>query len=244
MTTPQITTIDELSALDLVRQAAQRGHERIADAAAKAVAELEAQAAALAAAWDAANHELGLPVWMIDYLEQPERDEDPERCTIRRLELPACSPIIIRREGRFTPWDMAKVYALQPISLQWDEEWFIAHGSGPALPLELLDLAIADATDAGRQWHALSLECARRNELGLTPADINPPAPATPETPDLIDQTHILIRELTAGTALCKANGTDVTDSAVVLATAIMSAAEQLRRLADMREADHAPLGF
>ena len=243
MTTPEIATIDERSALDLVRQAAQRGRERIADAAARAAADCAAHDAQLAAAWDAANHELGLPSWTLQYIDMPEQHDNPATCTVRLLRLPACSPIVIKRQRTSDAWDTAKASAWTPASLCYDEEWYVTRTLGAEWPLALLDLAIADASDAGPQWHALSLECARRNELGLTPADINPPAPAKPETPDLIDQTHVLLRALTGEVQLSN-SGSEAVDCTVLLATAIMGVAEQLRRLADMREADHASLGF
>jgi hypothetical protein len=242
VTTQHSTTLD-LSPLDLVRQATQRGRDRIAAAAATAAADRAAYDAQLAAAWDAANHELGLPSWTLQFIDTPDPGADPAACTVRRLDLPACSPIVIKRPTRYAPWDTAKAQAQRAAALSYDEEWFIACTLGPEWPLDLLDLAIADAAEAGPEWHALSLEAARRNELGLEPRDLNPPAPAKPETPDLIDQTHVLLRALTGEVQLSN-SGSETVDCAVVLTTAVMAVAEQLRRLADMREADHAPFGF
>jgi len=189
-TTSTTTTVSESEALDLVRQAAQRGRERLEASAAIAAQQRAEQAARDVERWRHVYHTLGLAEWMLPFVEQPEPQRRPDDCMVLLLNLPACAPIICARAHTAHLWSTATCAAMIPVSVEYDpdgDEWYVRRRQGPAYVPRLLDLAIAEAEHHAAAWTEMHLEAGRRNDRGDRPA-VSAPAPQPPpveiEMPD------------------------------------------------------------
>ena len=180
----------ESTALDLVRQAAQRGRERLEADAAIAAQQTADQAARDAERWPHVYHTLGLAEWMLPFVGQPEPQRRPDDCMVLLLNLPACAPIIFARTHTAHLWSTATCASMIPVALEYDpdgERWYVRRRQGKAYVLRLLDLAIAEAEHHGCAWAELHLEATRRNDRGERPSPWQPsppPAPVEVEMPD------------------------------------------------------------
>jgi len=180
--TSTTTTNSDAQVLDLVRQAAQRGRERLAAAAERAAKQREEEAAADAERWSYIYHTLGLADWMHPYVKAPDAGRRVADCMVISLELPACAPVIFAISHTAHLWSTATCYVSIPVAVDFDDysdKWFVRIERAATYDLGLLDLAIAEALQHGRAWTEMSLEAARRNDRGDRPA-VSAPAPKPP----------------------------------------------------------------
>lgn len=165
----------------------------------------------------------GLPGWMIEHLSVELHDSD----AWYTLALPGCTPVaftVVTYTDGTRYYDKIAVRRGEGVCYDQDAGLWRIRYSYDHIPrgADSLDEAIALAADYGESWHALAADVERRNAEGLRPT----PAEPTPQ-PEQEDGAITDAVELLNKFAADAGHG----QSTVVLASAVLAVAVELRRI-------------